>query len=221
MPSQNVVRLAPREHAVLNPDATVYIINAGDADGRGFGLSELGKKQAARLGIHIQSAELQFDLVVCPNDPLTAQTAKKALAHCLRATPWPKYSGCEFINPRNEATTRALRDLVELAKANRSIHLPQKEGWPATLYGRCTYELRNTPNSFLEGFKDEIRRDTRALPAIGSVQRIAFFSREVVGNIVAEALFPQYKTEIEKIDLGPGGILRLSAAGCQHFPLLY
>lgn len=214
----NVVRLAPRE-SILKPDAVLYIINAGDANGRGLGLSELGEKQAERLGNHVRDLGLRFDLVICPNDPVTAQTASKVLAHHGKPL-WPQFSGCEFISPRNEATTRALRDLVELAKANRSIHLVPK-GRPATLYSLCNYQLRNAQDSFLEGFRDEIRKDARALSGVREASRIALFSREVVGNIIAEALFPKHRNEIENIELYPCSVIRLSAISCQQFPLLY
>lgn len=212
-----VAQLKPRERHVLNSDATVYIINHGDD--AGDSLSPLGKRQAQQRSVDLDVARVFFDFVICPADLRLRTTATHALHH-RRHPKWQEYTGSEFRGPRSEKDFSDMHALIERVKAQRSIKFVPRS-IPATLYALCKHELRDTPNNFFERFKEEIRHDTSAIPDIGNAHRIAFFISGVVGNLIAEALFPQFAEEIERIELNPCDILRVSAAGCQHFPLLY
>jgi hypothetical protein len=73
---------------------------------------------------------------------------------------------------------------------------------------------------FLIRFMDETHNAVLALPDIEKALRIAFFDHAVIGNAVAEALFPQHAAALEKIELAPCDGIRLTATTCQHLPLM-
>lgn len=207
------------KRSILSPDAVVYVIHHGNEDGRGTSLSEVGKKQTEQVSANLYTAGIQFDLVICPASSLVQQTARSVLRH-QHAMRFPVYKEREFDGPAREDDFKAMRALIELVKAKRSIHLVPKHG-PRTLYGLCNYEALKTGNAVLDRFREELRSEALSIPDIGNVHRIAVFSNGIVGNVVADALFPQWASELEQIELGPCDILRLSAGGCEHIPLLH
>lgn len=216
---KNIAQLKPQEQHILNPDATLYVVNHGDEDNFGAGLTKLGVNQSQRVSINFHATRIRIDLAICPADQRTQYTADHMLHH-QHVKLWPKYTGNEFLGPRNEKDLGEMLGLIEEVKAKRSIHWVPKNG-PTTIYGLCNHELLDKPHNVLDRFKEEMRRDAGAIPDIKDAHRIAFFCHGIVGNMLAEVLFPQWAPELEMMELGPCDILRLSAAGCQHFPLLY
>ena len=73
---------------------------------------------------------------------------------------------------------------------------------------------------FFQRFMDDTREVFKSIPGITEARRIAIFDHAVIGNAVAEALFPQHTEMLETIELAPCDCIRLTMTTCQHVPLM-
>ena len=75
-------------------------------------------------------------------------------------------------------------------------------------------------NGLLAKWREALLAPRLNVPHIDRAGRIDILNHAVVGNALAEALFPQHANAIEAIDLNACDGIRLTATTCQHIPLM-
>lgn len=205
---------------ILHPKAVVYIVRHGHAapavNGAAgdFGrvLSEKGVRQAEQFGKAAAAAGIVFDQIVCSAAGRAQETAVYAVKH-LRFFDWSNGKDWELYSPAsaedNAAMWVATNELERLF--NEKLAESAMSYW-------AFKKLDKT--GFMSRFMDETRDRLRSMQ-INQAQRIAIFNHAVIGNAVAEALFPQHAAKLDKIELAPCDCIRLTATTCQHIPLFY
>jgi broad specificity phosphatase PhoE len=205
---------------VLHPDAIVYIFRHGHAasveNGIDFDrvLSEKGVAQAKQLGKVLSSLGVVFDQVVCSAAPRAQETAKIAAEQfTLLKRNWYNGVGRELYSPVSDedfAATVSLAAEMERLFNEKTI--------PSAMSYR-EFKWLDMTGVFVR-FIDETRQVVASISNIESARRIAIFNHAVMGNAVAQALFPQHVTELDRIELAPCDCIRLTATTCQHIPLI-
>lgn len=206
----------------LNPDAVVYVFRHGHAaksengDAGDFSrvLSDKGVEQALQLGRTINAAGIVFDQVICSAAGRAQETAHIANNHFRLAVldRWYDGEGWELYSPQSKADNAALwfatNELERLFNEKMAESAMSYWGFK---------KLDKT------GFMNRFMAQTRRLFAqlqLGDAKNIAVFNHAVMGNAVAEALFPQHVSKLDKIELAPCDCIRLTATTCQHIPLM-
>jgi broad specificity phosphatase PhoE len=207
---------------LLHPDTVVYVFRHGHAvqaengvEGD-FGrvLSEKGVAQAKQLGKIMSTLGVVFDQVICSAAPRAQQTAKKAVEQfTLLKGNWYNGKGRELYCPASDedfAATFALAAEMEQLCEEKTI--------PSAVSYREFKWLDMT--GVLIRFMDETRQVFGSISGISEARRIVIFNHAVMGNAVAQALFPQHVTVLDTIELAPCDCIRLTATTCQHIPLM-
>ncbi|MFA5998129.1 MAG: histidine phosphatase family protein [Candidatus Paceibacterota bacterium] len=207
---------------LLHPEAVVYIFRHGHAeqvedgieDDFGRVLSEKGIAQAKQLGKIMSTLGVVFDHVICSAAPRAQQTAKKAVEQfILLKGNWYDGKGRELYCPASDADFAATFALS--AKMEQLFN-------EKTIASEISYREFKwlDMTGVLIRFMDETRQVFGSIPGISEARRIAIFNHAVMGNAVAQALFPQHVTALDTIELAPCDCVRLTATTCQHIPLM-
>lgn len=206
----------------LHPDAVVYVFRHGHAAPAkncatgDFGrvLSEKGKAQSVQLGLTLEAAKIPFDVVLCSAAPRAKQTGGLAMSELNNHTfeLWHECNGRELYGPARDQD-----DAIMLAIAN-TVEVEAKAGAILSAMSYATFKQYDK-NGVFGRFMDETRQVVLSLHNIEKARRIAIFNHAVIGNAVAEALYPQHKKQLETIELAPCDCIRLTETTCQHIPL--
>lgn len=205
---------------LLHPEAVLYVFRHGHAapaangDEGDFGriLSEKGVRQAQQLGLAIQAAGIEFEQVICSAAPRSQNTGNLASRYFDYGN-WYNGTGRELYGPVGD------KDYAEMWRVTHMIEDMFNKG---TITSPMSYAVfRNADiTGFLDRFIEETRQVVLTLPGIAEARRIAIFDHAVIGNAVAEALFPQHYPKLMGIELAPCDGIRLTATTCQHIPLM-
>ncbi|MFA6503129.1 MAG: histidine phosphatase family protein [Candidatus Paceibacterota bacterium] len=186
----------------------------GDAGDFGRALSDKGIKQAKQLGRTIAAAGIVFDQVICSAAGRAQETASLAAKH-FKLNPdhgWFVGENWELYSPKSQA------DNAALWAATNELERLFNDGLAASAMSYSTFKKLDKT-----GFMDRFMKQTRRL--VGAMQlseakNVAIFNHAVMGNAVAEALFPQHAAVLGKIELAPCDCIRATATTCQHIPLM-
>jgi hypothetical protein len=167
-------------------------------------LSEKGRTQSATLGAILKGSN-DVDYVVCSAAPRTQQTAVIAMfppgfARRIVTDWW--YNGID----------RSLYSFSRDDDHAAFLKMSEKAGSISYAAHKAVDE-----EGLIAKLRDEIRGLIGTFPDIGRAAHVAIFNHAVVGNIVAEALFPQHTDLIERIDLDACEAIRLTAETCEHY----
>ncbi|MDO8593423.1 MAG: histidine phosphatase family protein [bacterium] len=206
----------------VHPDAVVYVFRHGHAAQSANGdtgdlerfLSEKGLAQSAQLGQTIAALGVVFDQIACSAAPRSQKTALEAAKHfTMYKTNWYDGKGRELYGPASDddfATMWALTHEIERKFMANEIQ---------SAMSYAAFKEADT-TEFFQRFMNETRGVFRSIPDIARARRIAIFDHAVIGNAVAEALFPQHAEMLDTIELAPCDCIRLTTTSCQHIPLM-
>ena len=171
-------------------------------------LSAKGRQQAAMLGNAEEDFFDDVECVICSAAPRAQQTAVIAMFPpgfgWSRSIPvWFSGFGRQFYSFADDAHHAAFIALSEVV--NSTSYAAHKAA---------------DKNGLLAKLREELLATMFNVPHIDRAGRIDIFNHAVVGNALAEALFPQHAKAIEAIDLNPCDGIRLTATTCQHIPLM-
>jgi broad specificity phosphatase PhoE len=207
---------------LLHPEVVVYVIRHGHAaksengDAGDFDriLSAKGIKQARQLGKVIAGAGIVLDSVVCSAAGRAKDTARIAAKYFELSSDGRWYDGedWELYSPESK------RDNAALWFATNELERLFNENLAESAMSYWAFKKLDRIG-FMNRFMAQTRRLFAQLQLSGA-KNVAIFDHAVMGNAVAEALFPQHVNELYKIELAPCDCIRLTATTCQHIPLM-
>jgi broad specificity phosphatase PhoE len=184
-----------------------------DCDDIDCDLSRNGVRQAHQLGVTLDAARWKPDYIVCSSAKSAQRTAKEALHQC-GSTLRYNGTGRQLYAPKSDEDFAAMWRVRREAAARIELQMVP----PEMLYSACRSMFDKT--GFFDRFMDETKQILLSLPGIKDARRIAVFSHVIMGNAIAEALFPHHRRTLDTIKLNAGDCIMLTKKECRVFPLM-